>query len=240
MIKRPKSQMPTLDEKIDTFLARKSFSYRSLKHEGFCDSRQITVSGLSGSGTSTLGRKLVENLPIFPYELLSAGQIQRAKALELEMSLPEFIDLCLSDPAYDLLCDKAIIQNVHTNPNLVIEARVGHFLAPHAFHILLVCSSKERFKRCHERELKKDPHADLQTISKSTELRDAKDIQRLGKRYPHCWWDDHDYDLVIDTGKFNEDEVLGIALEAFQNRHQLPAWSTRMDLGLRVDEAVAA
>ena len=63
---------------------------------------QITVSGLPGSGTSTLSKLLAE---CYDLELISSGEIFRRMARERGMSLAEF-GARLRDPSIDLDIDK--------------------------------------------------------------------------------------------------------------------------------------
>ena len=59
---------------------------------------QITVSGLPGSGTTTLSRLLAE---YYELELVSSGEIFRRMAKERGMSLSEFGALAEKDPSID-------------------------------------------------------------------------------------------------------------------------------------------
>src|SRR5512137_1450267 len=71
-----------------------------LKHRGTL--MRITVSGLPGSGTTSLSRYLAER---HGFSLISAGEVFRQLAKEHAMELADFGRLAEDDPSYDRMID---------------------------------------------------------------------------------------------------------------------------------------
>ena len=87
---------------------------------------QITVSGLPGSGTSTLSKLLAE---CYDLELISSGEIFRRMARERGMSLAEFGALAERDPSIDLDIDKNQKAIIHSRENIILESRLAGHMA---------------------------------------------------------------------------------------------------------------
>ncbi|MBT3345049.1 MAG: AAA family ATPase [Gemmatimonadetes bacterium] len=89
-------------------------------------SRLITISGLPGSGTSTLSKCLVESSGR-PY--VNAGQIFRDMAAEREMSLADFGGLAEENDEIDRRLDARMVELARQNPGAVLEGRVTGWMA---------------------------------------------------------------------------------------------------------------
>ncbi len=83
---------------------------------------RITVSGLPGSGTTTVSKLLAE---YYELELISSGEIFRRIAREKGMSLAEFGAMAEKDPSIDLAIDKNQREVVHSHEKLILESRLA-------------------------------------------------------------------------------------------------------------------
>ena len=92
---------PGMDDLVyDLFNHLKSGDKKILKHRGSL--MRITVSGLPGSGTTSLSRYLSER---HGFSLISAGEVFRQLAQEHDMGLAEFGRLAQENPAFDTMID---------------------------------------------------------------------------------------------------------------------------------------
>ncbi len=88
--------------------------------------RLITISGLPGSGTSTLCQHLVEHTGR-PY--VNAGQFFRDLAAERDMSLADLGCLAEENDEIDRRLDARMVELALQNPGAVLEGRVTGWMA---------------------------------------------------------------------------------------------------------------
>ena len=96
---------------------------------------QITVSGLPGSGTSTISRLLAE---YYELELISSGEVFRRIAKEKGMSLSEFGTMAEKDPSIDLAIDKNQRDIIRSQDNLILESRLAGHMASGVPNVLKI------------------------------------------------------------------------------------------------------
>jgi len=90
---------------------------------------RITVSGLPGSGTTSLSRYLAER---HGFAMISAGEVFRQLAKEHNLGLAEFGRLAESDPTYDKMIDARQKEIAQKQDNIIVEGRLSGWMAPHA------------------------------------------------------------------------------------------------------------
>ena len=90
---------------------------------------RITVSGLPGSGTTSLARHIAG---ILHMDLISAGEVFRQMALEHGMELAEFGRLAESDPSFDHLIDERQKEIALANDDIIVEGRLSGWFVPEA------------------------------------------------------------------------------------------------------------
>jgi cytidylate kinase len=90
---------------------------------------RITVSGLPGSGTTSLARYLSEQ---HNFGLISAGEVFRQMAKEHNMDLPAFGALAESDPSFDRMIDERQKQIAESRDNIIVEGRLSGWMVPTA------------------------------------------------------------------------------------------------------------
>lgn len=166
---------------------------------------KITIFGMAGTGTSSTGKELARQLN---YPFISGGDIARSTASELGMTVNQIDILSKEDKKYDLLRDERLKKFGEEHPDCVIEARLGWFNVPDSLKIKLFCSDDVRINRIMVRENKSYD----QVLSETMEREGA--IRERFKNYYNLDFDketsDSNFDLVIDTGKYNLVEVLSL------------------------------
>lgn len=167
---------------------------------------QITVSGLPGSGTTTISRLLAE---YYELELISSGEIFRRLAKERGMTLADFGALAEKDPSIDLAIDKNQRAIIRCQDNLVLESRLaGHMASgvPNVLKIWVKAPLPVRVKRIQKRERM----ASFDEEFKKTVLREKSEALRYMNYYNIDIGDLSIYDIVIDSEKWNQYQTLDI------------------------------
>jgi cytidylate kinase len=86
---------------------------------------RITVSGLPGSGTTSLSRYLSER---HGFSLISAGEVFRQLAQEHNMGLAEFGRLAQENPAFDTMIDARQKEIAAKQDNIIVEGRLSGWM----------------------------------------------------------------------------------------------------------------
>ena len=166
----------------------------------------ITISGPPGSGKSTLSKRLSTQLGL---ELISMGDIFRKMAEDRCMSLEEFGVLAKSNDEIDRKLDESQKKIAKEKDNIILEGRLSGFLVDADLKIWLKTSLETRAERIAKRENK--------TVSfalDETSERARCEAERYLNYYDIDVSDLSVYDLIIDSGKWNPDEITEIVTKA--------------------------
>ncbi|MCK4780352.1 MAG: cytidylate kinase family protein, partial [Candidatus Lokiarchaeota archaeon] len=136
----------------------------------------LTISGLHGTGKSTIGKLIAENLGIQYY---STGQAFRDLAQDMNMTLEEFTEYVEKFPEIDEKLDEKIIKMAQKG-NIIIDSQLsGYILKSIAdFKILLLCPLEIRVKRMAERD-----DTTYEQKLKETKLREKSELERFKNLY---------------------------------------------------------
>jgi cytidylate kinase len=164
---------------------------------------KITISGLPGSGTTTVAKLLSHE---FELELISAGEMFRQIAKGKKLQLNQFSELAETNDAFDRQIDEMQSKEAMKRDNVIIESRLSGFFVPKAdLKILLKAPLEIRARRIAGRE----------GIAYEDALSAMKDRERSEhKRYEQYYGINLDdisiYDLVIDSSRWNEREIVAM------------------------------
>ena len=150
----------------------------------------LTISGLHGTGKSTIGKLVAEKLGIKYY---STGQAFRDLAKEMNLTLEEFTEYVENNPDLDKKLDHKIIE-IAQNGNIIIDSQISAYILESIadFKILLICPLEIRVERMTERDNESyDKKLDETTMREKSELTrykklyniDLKDEEKIGKIY---------------------------------------------------------
>jgi CMP/dCMP kinase len=90
---------------------------------------RITVSGLPGSGTTSLSRYLAER---HEFSMISAGEVFRQLAKENNMELAEFGELAKKDASYDKMIDARQKEIARERDDIIVEGRLSGWMVDDA------------------------------------------------------------------------------------------------------------
>jgi cytidylate kinase len=168
---------------------------------------RVTVSGLPGSGTTTLAEALSSR---FNLEHVSSGDVFRAMARERGVSLAEFGRIAEEDPEIDREIDERQREIGRERDDIVLEGRLSGWMVEDAdVRVWLAAPLDVRAERVADREEQtaKEARAEI-------DEREASEAKRYREIHGIDIGDLSVYDLVIDTSRWDEEGVAEIATKA--------------------------
>lgn len=180
---------------------------------------KITLFGLAGTGTSTVGKMLAKKLN---YEFTSSGNMFRSWAEENGMTMEEADVFLKENPETHLKIDESIKKYGQDNDNFIIDSRMAWFFVTDSIKIKLACDDEARFKRIAESNGKGRiayQNEDLNKTREKTLKRQADHQEIITKLYGvEDMNDDKHFDLVIDTTCISPSKVLSRIINFLEDR----------------------
>ena len=154
----------------------------------------VTLSGLPGSGTSTVARMVAADLGL---DHLDGGTAFRAMAAEAGLSLADFAALAEGDEGIDRALDDRLTERARAG-DVLLESRLAGWLATRsdlpALRVWIRCDHVERARRVAGR----DGHQHPEALAHNHE-RERSERARYERYYGIDLTDLTIYDLVIDS-----------------------------------------
>jgi len=175
----------------------------------------LTISGLHGTGKSTIGKLVADKLGIKYY---STGQAFRDLAKEMNLTLEELSEYAEKNPGIDEKLDNKIIE-IAQKGDIIIDSQLSAYILESIadFKILLTCPLEIRIKRMAQRD-KESYDKKLE----ETNIRENSELVRYKKLYNIDLKDEIKieelYNLIIDTENLTVDEVLEKILNAIKKK----------------------
>ncbi len=169
----------------------------------------LTISGLPGSGTTTVSRLISER---YDLEMISAGEVFRSLAQEYGMTLAEFGELAESDDSIDIKIDERQKEIARSRENIILEGRLAGHMAENAFKVWIKAAVDVRVSRIASRESGSFEDKLAETIE-----REASEAVRYRTIHGIDINDLSVYDLVIDSGKWDQFQIANIISCAIEN-----------------------
>jgi len=170
----------------------------------------LSMSGLPGSGTTTVSKLLAEHYGV---DLVNAGDVFRGLAKEHGMTLAEFGALAESDASIDVKIDERQKEIANTRDDIILEGRLAGHMSEKALKVWIKASIDVRVKRISGRE-----GASFDVMLDETIKREASEAVRYKEIYEIDIEDMSVYDLVIDSGKWDQFEIVKILITAIEIR----------------------
>lgn len=168
----------------------------------------ITISGLPGSGKTTVARLVARDLGL---EHVYAGNIFRRQAEVNGLTLEEYLRRAETDPSIDRELDRQMEARA-ARGQAVLEGRLAAFMADRAaadaLKVFLAASEEVRARRISGRE----GGAATQRL-REIQVREASDHRRYLDLYGVDYHDLTRYDLVMETDRRTPGEVAKAIVE---------------------------
>jgi predicted cytidylate kinase len=173
----------------------------------------ITISGIPGSGKTTVARLLSKRLGI-PH--VYAGDIYRQQAAERGLTLAQLNELAEKDHSIDRELDARLAEYARAG-GVVLEGRLAGFIADaekvDALKVWLTASDRVCAARVAQRE-----GADAERVLKENAARHDSDAKRYKLIYGYDLDDTSIYDLSLVTDDQTPDSIAGVILAAAKQR----------------------
>ena len=154
---------------------------------------RITVSGLPGSGTTSLSRYLAQR---HGFSMISAGEVFRQLAKEHKLELADFGRLAEEDPSFDRMIDARQKEIAERSDNIIVEGRLSGWMVSNAdLRIWLFAPIDCRIKRIVFR----DQIADEKSAAQVTLGRELCEAGRYKSYYSIDINDLSIYQLILNS-----------------------------------------
>ncbi|MCX6665171.1 MAG: AAA family ATPase [Euryarchaeota archaeon] len=168
----------------------------------------ITISGLPGSGKTTVAKLLEEKLKI---KYVYSGDLFRTMAKQHHMSLEEFGKFCENNQEIDKELDTNQLKIIRKG-NVIVEGRLAGWLAYQnkvpALKILIAADQDTRVRRIMKRE-----EGNIAQRKQEMLTREKSEAKRYKTYYKIDITDTSIYDLVIDSAQKTPAEIVDIIIE---------------------------
>ncbi len=167
----------------------------------------ITISGVPGSGKTSIGKLLAQKLG---YRFYSMGDIMGQLAKAKGMTLEAFCRYSETDPAADKEIDEHQRLLGLQEDNLVIEGRTSWHFIPQSIKIFVIIDEQIAAQR-----IVKDRHTDRSDQQQAKDVQEQlllskerleSDQKRYLQYYGVDFLDQKNYDLIIDNTQENKIE----------------------------------
>lgn len=172
----------------------------------------ITISGLPGSGKSTIGKMLAARLG---YKFYSIGDLRGKMATDRGMTIEELNALGEKEAWTDKDADEYQIELARREDNFIVDGRISFYFIPQSFKIFLSVDPDEAARRVfnNPRPDEKRPK-NVEELKTAMQARLQSDALRYKKYYGITYPDPTAFDLVIDTSNLTPAEILDTILRA--------------------------
>jgi cytidylate kinase len=168
----------------------------------------ITISGLPGTGKTTVAKLLEKRLRL---RYVYSGEIFREMAKKYKMSLEEFGGYCETHREIDEELDRYQL-GILRQGNVIVEGRISGWLAYRnhipAVKVLLEADISIRAGRIVKREA-----GDIEKRKKEILKREKSEATRYKKYYGIDVHESSIYDVIIDAGDKTPEEIMEIIVK---------------------------
>jgi len=173
----------------------------------------ITVSGMPGSGKSTIAQRISE---ILGWERFYIGGLRREIAKSMGLTLDELNRIGETDISTDKIADDKILELASTKDNIIIEGRTAYYFVPKSIKLFFDVGLKEAAHRIFLQNRTNEHYETEEEELESLRSRIKSDERRYLKYYKiHCY-DRSQFDIVVDTSHRTVQEVLRETIQGLE------------------------
>jgi cytidylate kinase len=179
----------------------------------------ITISGMLGSGKSTICRIFAEKNG---YEVYSTGKIQRQVAAEKGLTTLQLNQMMSQNPDLDSLIDTTTVRISEENKdkNIIFDSRMAWYFVKDSYRIFLTVDPLVAAKRVMRSDRGNvEGYSCVEEAKKLLMERASVEHKRFMEIYKADYWDYNNYDLVLD-GTWHDPETLAIYIYERIQEHQ--------------------
>lgn len=171
----------------------------------------ITISGVPGSGKTTVAKIVSEKLS---FKLLIGGRIFRDQAKKMHISLAKMGSFAERNETFDKSLDEYILAQMRSGENMVVESRLSGWLCKlndiESFKVFIAADEDVRFARVKKSlEKRREEEGD---VPKLVRERENSEWQRYKKYYGIDLHDTSIYDLKVDATKDSAERVAEVII----------------------------
>lgn len=166
----------------------------------------ITISGMPGSGKSTVAKEIAKRLGCNFY---SIGDLRGKMASEKGLTIDELNEIGKTEAWTDKEVDDYQLELGKKEDDFIIDGWLSFHFIPHSIKIFLKVNPEEAAKRVFQNQREDEEHKEtVEDVQYMLQRRAEESKQRYLKYYGMDYQDLSSYDLVIDTTNMAIEEVL--------------------------------
>src|SRR3989339_264745 len=171
---------------------------------------KITISGMPGSGKSSLKDNLATKLQYTSF--ISVGDIHGEIANEKGMSINDLMEFAKTDISIHKEMDKKVKEYGQKHKDAIIEGWIAYNFVPDSIKIFLDVDENTGAERIYHAQRKDEPkYASIQETLIQTKKRLEDTCQGFQKTHKLDFLNKDQYDIIINTTNKTPEEVLHLA-----------------------------
>jgi len=172
----------------------------------------ITISGLPGSGKTSVGKIIAKRLKI---KFFSIGNMVREYAKDNKIPLDEMEKLISEDYSVNVAIDDKQ-KKLLKYKSFIIDSRIGAFIFKNAnFRIYIHASFKKRIERIARREKKSIAKAGYET-----RIRERNELKQYKRHYNIDYRNKKYYNLIINTENLDENQTADRIIKVIETKNK--------------------
>ena len=173
----------------------------------------ITISGVIGSGKSTVAKMLAEKLG---WQYYSTGMAQRKIAEEMGITTIELNALTIKDKSIDERIDAVFKNPPWGNKGCVVDSRLAFHFIPNSLKVCLTVADIVAGERIYNDTTRsgEKKYKNARDAAEASIERHRLELAHFKKNYNLDIDDTKNFDLVIDTSNLTPEEVCQKILNA--------------------------
>lgn len=175
------------------------------RHYGRGVIMKITVSGIVGSGKTTISKMISERLEL---ERHYVGGMMRDMAAERGKTLQELTEDAKTDKSIDLELDRRQRDLNDGDVKFVVDSRLGFYFIPDSYKVFLRVDLPEAARRIYGANRGEEKYSNEEECLMYLKKRIDSESIRYKKYYGINFPNDEDFDLVVDTTGRGVEEIV--------------------------------